>query len=38
MNISEEQTFVMLCSLFILHNIPNKLIELEISLNNKETL
>ena len=38
MNISEEQTFVMLCSLFILHNIPNELIELEISLNNKETL
>ena len=38
MNISEEQTFVMLCSLFILHNIPNELIKLEISLNNKETL
>ena len=38
MNVNEEQTFVTLCSLFILHNMLNKLRECEASHSNKATL
>ena len=37
MNVNEEQTFVTLCSLFILHNMLNKLRECEASHSNKAT-